>query len=50
MNTDAVKILRLVLPEVDFSHWFWVLSVLEGVFWVLLEDVFDLFLPMNYGG
>ena len=50
LETDAVKVLSFVLPEVQLGHRLGVLSILKGVFWVLLEDVLDLFLPMNNGG
>jgi hypothetical protein len=50
LEADAVEVLRLVLPEVKFSHGLGVFAVLQGVFWVLFEDVLDLFLPVNNGG
>jgi hypothetical protein len=50
LEADAVEVLRLVLPKVKFSHGLGVFAVLQGVFWVLFEDVLDLFLPVNNGG
>jgi predicted transcriptional regulator len=50
LETDAVEILRLVLPKLNFSHGFWMLSFFEGGLWVLLENVFNLLLPVDNGG
>jgi hypothetical protein len=46
---DRVEILTLVLPEINLGQRIWVVSVLQGALWVLLEDVLDLLGPVNDG-
>jgi len=47
--TDRVKVLALVLPELDLSKWVWVISTLESALWILLKDVLDLPGPVKEG-
>lgn len=46
---DGVEVVGLVFPEVEFFEWAWVVALFEDLFWVLLEDVFDLFRPGDDG-
>lgn len=43
------EVLALILPEVDLGDWVWVFAVLKGAFRVSLEDLLDLFGPVNDG-
>jgi len=46
---DLVKILTLVLPEVNLDKWIGMVAILEGTLWILLEYVLDLSGPVNDG-
>ena len=44
---NGVEVLALVLPEIYFSSWIWMVTILQGNLWVLLEDVLNLFSPVD---
>lgn len=46
---DGVEVFGLVSPELEFFEWSGVVSGLEDLFWVLFEDILDLFGPGDDG-
>ena len=44
---DAVEVLSLILPELNLSGGEWVVLALQVVLRILLQYVFNLFLPMD---